>query len=443
MGSSYPVFAVAQNSSNNCAVCRAPGQNFQKILDSVSEILWVVGPVSTSPPAGSSNFLLQPLNALSAQAQLTLVSSALLAVYPFKSAADLPSEFIVLAKGKAFIRDWKYVDTLLTRINDVVLQMANSQRIFKEIDPTTLDRINLILRKYDKNSWWYLIAGYQLPLGSTYQNLFAFIQDVLQWAKEFLTFATIDYFTNREELIFVDEYFQTLQDQYSCAQGVSQCSTSFARFKSSVGSSVTKGTTAFKRSIDSITATFRRLKILFNPSTASDQELNSFYQRQNELLRTQYGLRRLNAAGSGFVWWKQMIKNLENLGKQIEQGVLSVPQFFEKDFIVSSKDLVNTLKVQKSPERLNENEWQARSLQLPMASTINDQFTQILGQQAYDIADNALTDSTQITALFPWLSKSVYDGIEAVGWQNDENTIAWNLKKSCDNQCTNVPKVCW
>ena len=73
----------------------------------------------------------------------------MLAAYPLKAVADVPSEFVILAKGKAFIRERKFLDSLDGRISDLVLQLGNQQLFFNQLDLTTLQKIKAIMLKYD------------------------------------------------------------------------------------------------------------------------------------------------------------------------------------------------------------------------------------------------------------------------------------------------------
>lgn len=449
-------FVMAEEAENNCEACRTTSPYIDNYIKFGYEIIKTLLTYAntdqyalqqkkeTNNTKWSSQTNMDPeherilqsiVDNLNNQSQSIASTTYAFSLISIETAfTDSWKSMIVLLQNQSLLRDWQKVDALWQSIANTIIDMWNAG-VFERLGFRQWrdERIYEIIDRYSKMN----NAPIELA-GSDIKNIRTQPKDLLWalWRMNQALKTTISVWNNIadnldnkflwKELQFSQKAQAEIPVYYSCARWVQwmSCSKKWQRAK--------EGLDAVRRDTKNQTkdakTTFKNaIKRLQGFRSQNDQTKELLKQRQNELLRSEYGWQWVRNNE-----WKPLTQWLRDSRRNLKQQTTEVWPFAWLK--------VNPDKPAWEPFVV----WDIATahIQQREKETLSTAFNSVRQDAIQNRREWTYVDVSPITRLFPLISQEITTAQYRVDSIKPESIVN-NLWKACDLQCRNVWWTCW
>lgn len=355
---------------------------------------------------------------------------------------DGPLWLAVLFQSRPILRDFILIQNIDSELSNIILDMWIAGAYIKTIDDQTLVAYNNIIEQY--KSWPYPLrdSSSRLAPWSRYDQILTMLWRMNAKYKVFIStdnsssFEAGKWYERNDStinIIFASGIDNDLENAYSCVRWlVNKCSSQLQTLKENMNNIWWQTALAAKNATSQISNAFKRLKetMMFQTNTHIEQVL-----KDNK-------------------WYKQ--SSLEHR-KSLIQTNIDIPNPFstaDKKSAYESEKNIQTDYIGRTEQSLKQNIQtdNQTSPTLPIISTDKESiiFSEHLSMVRDSVESNRLrdnkrsenADSRSVTMELKTLSSLVNDSLNIIGSPSQPWSINYNLKQSCENQCSNKPGIC-
>lgn len=349
-------------------------------------------------------------------------------------------EIQTLTNAKAIIRDRDKLDKLDQTIADTLFDLGQAWAYINNTSDYQ-QRIVSIIDRYSTGSDAFLEKTWTPSSSAT--TLITALWDLNQAYKRFIAAGKTDEFDAFSQeysdslgISIADINYTTLVEQYSCARGFNKCDTTYKKAWQNMASIGKDAAKKAKESLDVVKASLKRLKCTFAKQSNLDCAKSWFTERQNNLLRSLYGIEGPMANQK---WSSAIANSMTRLGNSLASQVTDI-----KDFYIKNDNPSSSVKIPKvtsldivSPDAITQRA--AGDLSTMLTQTINE----TIDASTATWQQHVFADPLIVTRNIPRVTIMVYSSINTIGDSEKSKSLTQSLGKSCENQCTNLPGKCY
>ncbi len=373
------------------------------------------------------------VDTLNTKAQSAATSVYTVWLIGFETAAlDSWKNIMVMTSSPSLMRDWQKLDRAWQLVANTMLDLWNAgvfiRLWFKEWRD---QRIEEILVRY--SSMESAPITYKAWSVKNYQPI-----SILQWLWRMnqslkTTLAIWDRLVDDTNNSFLNKnvtFSQSMKENisiyYNCIRGVPwsfTCSRTWQRAKDNLNATRKNSKSEVKNATETIKNALKRLSG-FRSSNAALR--NSFKERSNELLRSEYGWQWVRNNE-----WKPIIQSSRDARKNLKADINALWPLAWFNLKQEKKQWLPQAIWDLATAREN---WKSSNNLYSAFATTRQLAKQNRNESTY-------TDVSPITKALPQITEKIIMSKAVVEWQ-DKNSLVNNLWKACDLQCTNVWGKC-
>lgn len=341
---------------------------------------------------------------------------------------------VLLSKNQVFLRDNKLVEQLESQVNDKKYELGLWGWWYEQVNPENRVIMQGIIKKYI-DSW--LLTGWRINAGVSYNNITSLLTQMLSAAKSFLYFGSTDQFNSISRgaadqgisLRFNDLAIATLQRNYNCARWPHYiCSSESKKFKEGM-SKLWKSFTLWSASTKK---TFKDANDRLWDIFAKDQS-KAFQDREAELLKSMYGTKKTTPGKLIDVKYEETngsATTLADIWAWIGDAASAVSKVAVKSRNILTHDIREEKKVQDTIANIK---YTGPDTVIQLIDIYIDDI--FLNQQT-DVEFVRMAEVQDVTAAFKvlWDQLSVIKN-DILGGKDKDNSLIWSLWVACELQC--------